>query len=212
MKAPISAAGISSAAGIGLAMLMPVVSPSSSQVACSKRGQRGRAVEPARRGQAAGAAVERRELVAAVDDHGHAKRLQPFEREADVEDALDARRDDGHRGDGQFGEIGGDVEGGGRAAVHAADAAGGEHADAGQRGDAHRGGDRGGPGGAGGDQPRQIAGGGLVHALLGGQPFELFGGRGRRSTRRRAPRWWRAWRRWLRTMPSTSMAICTFCG
>ena len=42
MKALISAAGISSAAGIGLAMLMPVVRPSRFQVACSMAGERGR--------------------------------------------------------------------------------------------------------------------------------------------------------------------------
>jgi len=114
-------------------------------------------------------------VVAAVDHDRHPQRLEPLEREADVEDALDAGGDHRHRGDGHLGEVGGDVEGGGRAAVHAADAPGGEHSDAGERGDAHGGRHGGGASGLRGDQPWQIAGGGLVHAVLGAQAFQLVG-------------------------------------
>ena len=138
-------------------------------------GQRVGSVEPPRRRQAAGAAVERRELVAAVDHHRHTEGLQTLEGQPDVENALDARRDDRNRGHRQFGEIGGDIEAGRGAAVHAADAAGGEDADIGESCNAHRGRDRRRAGEAGGHQPRQIARCRFVDAGFLRQPLELQG-------------------------------------
>ena len=111
-----------------------------------------------------------------------------------------------------LGEVGGDVEAGGRAAVHAADAAGGEHPDAGERGDAHGGRHGGGAGGAAW-RPATAGRGWWPCA----RPARWPGARscsGERPTQHTpsstamvagvAPL--------ARTMPSTSVAICTFCG
>ena len=75
---------------------------------------------------------EGRHHVRAVGDDRHAARLQHLQRLFDVEDGLGAGRDDDHRRARQFVEIGRDVEALLRALVDAADAAGGEHLDAGK--------------------------------------------------------------------------------
>ncbi len=64
---------------------------------------------------------------------------------------LGAGADHRHGGVGQLLQVGGDVHGGLGAPVHAADAAGGEDAYAGQAGDDHGGGHGGGAGVAGGE-------------------------------------------------------------
>ena len=76
--------------------------------------------------------------------HGHAHRLQIFQREADVQNHFGAGAHHYDAGFAQLLQIGADVHGGLCAAVHAADAARGEHADARQRGNDHGGGHRGG--------------------------------------------------------------------
>ncbi len=58
--------------------------------------------------------------------------------------------------------------------VHAADAARGEHADAGQGSEPHGGGDGCRAGGPCGHQPRQVAGGGLVHPAHSCQVVQLL--------------------------------------
>ncbi|CAB4701084.1 unannotated protein [freshwater metagenome] len=111
---------------------------------------------------AAGAGVERRELVAALHQHGHPQRLEGLQRQPDVEDALHPGTDHGHVGAAELGQVGRDVEALLRPAVHAAEAAGHEGADAGEGREAHGGGDGGGAVHAAGDDVRQVA-----HAHLG---------------------------------------------
>ena len=72
---------------------------------------------------------ERREAVGPEHEHGDAQRLQPLERGADVENRLDAGRDDRDPAAAEDPEVGGFVERGAGVAVHAADPARGEHAD-----------------------------------------------------------------------------------
>ena len=87
---------------------------------------------------AAGAREKGREFVAAIADHRHALRFQKFERLGDIEDRFRAGADDGDLGAREFDEIGRNVECLLGAAMHAADAAGRENLDAGERGDIHR--------------------------------------------------------------------------
>ena len=75
---------------------------------------------------------------------------------------------------GQLLQVGGDVHGGLGAAVHTADAAGGEDADAGHIGNDHGGGDGGGAVRAAGNQRRQVASAGLGDAAAGlAEVFDL---------------------------------------
>ena len=76
--------------------------------------------------------VEGWKLIATVADDRDALGLEKFERLLDVEDRLGAGADDGDAGAREFDEIGGNVEGLSGAAVHAADAAGGEDLEPGQ--------------------------------------------------------------------------------
>ncbi len=62
-----------------------------------------------------------------------------------------------------------------RAAVHAAEAAGHERADAGQRRQPHRRGDGGGAVGAAGDDVRQVADADLGDVAVAGQQLEVVG-------------------------------------
>ena len=82
--------------------------------------------------------VERREPVVPPAEHRHADGLEVLERARQVEERL---RPGTHRDDrvmGQRVEVGADVAGELGPAVHAADAAGGEHRDAGGGGERHR--------------------------------------------------------------------------
>ena len=78
---------------------------------------------------------ERGEPIGAEDEHGHAQRLQPLQRGGDVEDRLDPGRHHRDAAAPEDAEVGRLVEGRAGVAVHAADPAGGEHADAGLRGE-----------------------------------------------------------------------------
>ena len=103
--------------------------------------------------------------------------LQVLQGEAQIQDGLGPGAHHHHGGGGQLLQIGGDVHGGLGAAVHAADAAGGEHLDACHVGDHHGGGDGGGAVGLAGDQHRQIPAAGLGHVLaLLAQILDLLGG------------------------------------
>jgi len=75
--------------------------------------------------------VEAREAVRAVAEHGHAERLEPLQRRRDVEDRLDPRADHRDADSGERVEVGRLVPAVARAAVHAAQPAGGEDVDAG---------------------------------------------------------------------------------
>ena len=87
--------------------------------------------------EAARPRVEGGKFVAAKAAHRDAMRFEIFERLVDVENRLGAGADHGDAGARQFDEVGRDVEGFFRAAMHAADAAGGEDLDAGEVGDVH---------------------------------------------------------------------------
>ena len=111
---------------------MPPSRPSARRV-LKNRAIVGRLVQPERRRDRASCATRRRASTSQpIGDDRHAARLQHFQRLFDVEDRLGAGRDDDHRRARQFVEIGRNVEALFRALVHAADAAGGEHLDAGQ--------------------------------------------------------------------------------
>ena len=106
--------------------------------------------------------------------------LEIFEREAEVEDGFRARAHDHDGGVGQLFEISGDVERLLRAAVHAADAAGGEHTDARHVGDHHRGGDGARAVLALRDEHGQVAAGSLRDARAGAaEVVDLFLGKAR---------------------------------
>src|SRR5690242_786090 len=91
-------------------------------------------------GTPAAARVEGRELVGREAENRDGEALQSLEGEAEVEDDLGARAKNRDRRTRDLFQVGGLVLG--MASVHAADAAGGEEADAGEGGRAHRGRDR----------------------------------------------------------------------
>src|SRR5699024_12126647 len=98
-------------------------------------GQLGGGVQAVVHAEAAGAGVEGGELVGAVADDGDALGLQVLQGQAQVQDGLGPGADDHYRGLAQLLQVGGDVHGGLSPTVDAADAAGGEDADAGHVGD-----------------------------------------------------------------------------
>ena len=124
-------------------------------------------------GQAAAARVERGESLRAEAQHGHAVRLQPFERERQIEDGLRARAHDDDGRLREFGQVGGHVER--LAAMHAADAARGKDLDARLRGDPHRGGDGGRAVALLRDDDGQIAAADFADVVGIRQPLELIG-------------------------------------
>ena len=87
--------------------------------------------------EAGRAGVEGGELVGAVADDRDPLGLEELERLADVEDRLGAGADDRDAGARKLDQIGGNVERLLGAAVHAADAAGGEDFDAREPSDEH---------------------------------------------------------------------------
>ena len=93
------------------------------------RGDLGRRFDAVRHRQTRRPRVERREPVVAPPEHGHACGLEVLERARQVEEGLGTGAHGDHRVVGDGVEIGRHVAGGLDAAVHAADAAGGEHAD-----------------------------------------------------------------------------------
>ena len=76
--------------------------------------------------------VEAREAIRAESHDGDVEGLESFERGGDIEDRLDPRADDRDRGCGERGEVCGLIPGLTCLAVDAAEATGGEDADAGQ--------------------------------------------------------------------------------
>ena len=93
--------------------------------------------------------------------------LQIFQRQAQIQNGLGAGADHHDGGVGQFFQVGGDVEGLLGTAMHAADAAGGEHLDTGHVGDDHGGGHGGGTVPALGHQNGQVTAAGLGDAGAG---------------------------------------------
>ena len=111
--------------------------------------------------QAGVAAVEGREFLGSEADYGYAVRLQILQCELQIQDSLRPRADHHHRGIGQLFQVRGDIHGGFRAAMHAADAAGGKDLDSGHRRNHHRRGDRRRPVHALRHQHREVAAAGL---------------------------------------------------
>ena len=141
-------------------------------------GQLLRRVELVVNAKARLARVERGQLARAVADDGHAVGLEIFERQPEVEDGLRARANDHDGGVGQLFKVSGDVERLLRAAVHTADAAGGEHANARHVGDHHRGGDGARAVLALRDEHGQVAAGSLRDARAGAaEVVDLFLGK-----------------------------------
>jgi hypothetical protein len=124
--------------------------------------------------------VEGGEFIGPVADDRHPVRFEDFEGARDVEDAFGAGADNGDGRAGQLGQVGGDVPGM-AVAMGAADAAGGEQADAGQVGQRHGGGDGGGGGFLVRDRGGEIAPARLEHVLRLGQiaQFRLIQADGR---------------------------------
>ena len=114
--------------------------------------------------EAGRAGVEGRELVGAVADDRDPLGFQELERLADVEDRFGAGANDGDAGARQLDQIGRDVECLLSAAVHAADAAGGEDFDARELRNEHRRCDRRARRALAGGDKRQIAPRGLHDA------------------------------------------------
>ena len=136
--------------------------------------------------EAGRAGVEGRELVGAVADDRDPLGLEEFERLADIEDRFGAGANDRDAGARKLDQIGGDVERLLGAAMHAADAAGGEDFDVREPGDEHRRGDRRARRAfARGDQ-RQIAPRGLHDAAAElAEPVDLLARQGRPGSGRR---------------------------
>ena len=82
--------------------------------------------------------VEARIVRRAIADDGEVERLEALERERDVEDRLHTRADHDEGEGGERAEVGGLVEGLLRVAMDAAEAARGEHPDAGAMGEVRR--------------------------------------------------------------------------
>ena len=116
--------------------------------------------------------IEGGEVRAEIADDRHAVGFQHLQRQGEIQDGLGAGANHGHGRLGQFHQIRADIEG--MAAVHAADAAGGEHPDARQMGHDHGAGHGGGaiaaPGQHDGEIPpaalADIAGAGQVGQLI----------------------------------------------
>ena len=132
--------------------------------------------------------VEGGERVGAVAEHGHVERLEPLERRGDVEDRLHARADHADPDPRERAQVRGLVEGVARAAVHAAEPAGGEHADAGQRRQVRGRGDGRRAVLAARQHRREVADAALGHLARRGQRLELVVARARSAPRRRGSR------------------------
>ena len=85
---------------------------------------------PVGEAQAAGVGVERRELVGLPAQHRHRQHLEVLQRARQVEKGLGTAAHGDHRMAGDGAQVGADVAALGHVAVHAADPAGGEDADA----------------------------------------------------------------------------------
>ena len=96
-------------------------------------------------GKAAVPGVEGGQFAGAVAQHGHAVGLQVLQGQSQIQNGFGPGAHHHHGGMGQLLQVGGDVHGGLRPPVDAADAAGGEYLDARHVGDNHGGGDGGGP-------------------------------------------------------------------
>ena len=128
-------------------------------------GQLLRGVDLIVHGQAGLAGVEGGQLLGLVAQDGDAVGLQILQGQLQIQDGLGPGADDHHVGLAQLFQVGGDIHGGLCAAMHAADAAGGEDLDARHVGDHHGGGHGGGAVSPLGDQHSQVPAGSLGHGL-----------------------------------------------
>ena len=125
-------------AGSGLARTTPAASVPEPVAHDDDPGRLGRRLHAPRHRVPRVRQVEARERVGPVADHRHRQGLERLERPGHVEDRLHAGAHDEDRCRRDDPEVGGDVEGLGRAAVHPAEPAGREDADAGQMGQRRR--------------------------------------------------------------------------
>ena len=125
--------------------------------------------------KAGGAAVERGQLIRAQTQNGNALRLEIFQRQAEVENALCTRADDTDGGVGQFLQVGGDVHRLFCAAMHTANTAGGEESDACHGGDEHGGCNGGRAGHAGCQIHSHVTAADLADALSLAHDEQFFG-------------------------------------
>ena len=116
---------------------------------------------------------EAREDARAVPDDRDAQGLEPLERRGDVEHRLHPGAHHGDRRVREGRQVGRLVERVGRAAVHAAEPARGEHADAGERGEVRRRSHRGRGARAARLDDRQVAHARLGEVLVGDAPHAL---------------------------------------
>ena len=107
------------------------------------------------------------EDVGAEADHRNAQRFEPLECRGDVEHRLDARADDGDRGDCESAQVSRFVEALAGSAVHSPEAAGGENPHAGQGGEVAGSRDSGGGALSRGCDDRQVSDGCLGEVVLG---------------------------------------------
>ena len=132
MWTAITSAGISSALRHRIGDQHAAVEPERLPRRGRSRAMASGAVEPERRAESGDVRDQKAGITSEpIGDDRHAARLQHLQRLFDVEDRLGAGRHHDHRRARQFVEIGRDVEARLRALVHAADAARGEDADAG---------------------------------------------------------------------------------
>ena len=105
--------------------------PPSSPVFLGDRSRLLRGLDASRHRRTARRGIEERQRVDPETEHRHAERLEQLGSRRDVEQRLDAGRDDERRRSRELGEIGRDVGRMGEAAMDAADAAGRENPDPG---------------------------------------------------------------------------------
>ena len=133
-------------------------------------GRLGWALDPGRDRRPSVRGVEERQLVRPVAEDGNAERLQELHGRRDVEERLRPRADDERLGAGELAEVARDVDS--VAAVHAADSAGAQEADAGRPAGRECSADRRRADGALDDAGGQVTWSDLPR--LGGEPLELL--------------------------------------
>ena len=128
-------------------------------------------------GQAALRDVKGRELIGAIADDRNAESFEHLERAGEIENCLGAGADYGDGSPCEFREVGGNIEGGFRAAMYAANSAGGEDADSSAGGNQHGSGDGGRSGLALGENRGEIRTAHFEYVFSFGEGRKLFGGK-----------------------------------
>ena len=119
--------------------------------------------------------VEPWKFARAIADDRHAQCFQHFQRARKIQNGFSARADHRYRSARDFRQVRGNVEAQLRSAVHAADPAGREHANSGERCDQHRRGHRGGSGLARGPHRGEVGTADFGDSIGRGKSCKLFG-------------------------------------